>query len=1313
MATAPEYTEEQLNYFRICFVIVDVISEGLRTVFKQEWDNCYKATLGEWKDKPINGLDFKHQETLENQKRNAHLLDTMLNGNTTEWDCPELFYAILYSDSIGRNLNARVKSSVDNLRKFRNEEFAHLSQSSLKESDFQIALATVQDAFQVLGLDTQRIHEIRNKMNFATNELTRVLQQVEDFKVSLKEAVKQLKVLEEQSLSEVSSFCILPTKPSHDVTRRDHEVAEMMQLLKQLKEANKSQLTCLYISGNPGSGKSQLAGLVAEQLFQESQQMSDMAASFFVMTLNAETIDSLLASYVSFARLLKCAEYAITNTLSEKDLTTEKKIANMKSVIGTKVGLYSSWLLVVDNVVSLSQMKDFLPQAGNKQWQKGQMLITSQDTESIPPESSVINRISLSKGMMPSDATCLLANLSGIADDEITKDVARELDYRPLALASAATFLKQVRGSSPSFGWKDYLEKHELCQREKTEAFLPEINPCYAKSMTAAISLAVDNAMSSDMILNHAFNLISICAQQPLKLEILVNYILEQKKKSDPNTKGDLEDKDIIISKICNSSLLLNEVDNSGIFIRVHQGVRCVINSRVRKYSETQRFEMIDGSIRSFYKLTEDELPEELDSIFDSFHLVPHLKYLIKEVENAFNVKNILDATSVELEDTSRYLNRLSQICCFHCDPKVAKRFCDVALKLIEHRGVSRTNDEVAASVNTRMGKIHHAMGELQEAKAYYETCMTIHEHEEGHLDAANSYNNMATLLYDLGELQQAKEYFERALAIRTQTLGPQHVNVADSYNNLAIVLSDQGDLQQAKEYHERALAIEIENLGFQHVNAAKSCTLLSILHHQQGELKQARELLERALAIQIENLGSQHVDVANSYRNLANLFSDQGELPHAKEYHELALAVLIQNLGSQHTNVAYSYSDLATVLKNQGELQKAKEYYHRAHAILIQNLGSQHVDVAQSCTNLAAVLSDQGELQQAKDHFERALAIRIQTLGPQHLQVASSYHNMATVLRYQGELQQAKENHERAIAIRIQNLGPQHGDVADSYNDLAAVLSDQGELEQAKGYHERALAIRIQNLGSQHVYVADSYSNLGTLLGVQGELQQSKEYLELALGIRIHNLGSQHLNVAESYYNLATALYAKDEFQQAKEYFERALAIQTQHLGSQHVQVARSYNNLGNVVGVLGNLQQAKEYHERALAITIHNFGSQHVKVADSYSNVALLLHGQGELQQAKEHFERALAIRVQNLGSQHMDVAKCCYNMAYLLHDKGDQDQAKEYCDRALAIFCKSLENNHPKVIRVQILRVSIEKKKRERYAKICNVECPNLKF
>ncbi|XP_068688414.1 uncharacterized protein [Montipora foliosa] len=1084
MATGPQYTEEQLNYFRICFITTDVITEGLRTIFKQEWDNRYKATLGEWKHEPRNGLDFKNQESPRNQRKNAGLLATMVNGNTAEWECTMLFYAILYSDCIGRGLNAVVRSNVDDLRNFRNQVFAHLPQGHVKESEFHTAVRKVVVAFQALGLSDRKIQETRNQKSFPTLELEKVLKEVDHLKdelnekeqeltvkgETLKETEKHRKVLEEQLQNEApAAFCILPPKPSHDVAERYHELAKIAQQLEQLKETNESRLTSLYISGNPGSGKSQLAALAAKKFFHEKKQMP--GKNTFVMTLDAQSLDALVESYVSFARHLKCSEYAITNTLNDKDLKTERKIANIKSLISTKVELYSSWLLVVDNVVSLSGMNPHLPKTGDSHWCKGQLLITSQDAAAIPTETSFSNHFSVSKGMTPSDAISLLASLSGIVDDETEIEVARALDYQPLALASAAIFVKQVREASSNFNWKGYLEKLYRGQRANTEAFLAVTNQSYPMSMTTAISLAVDDAMSSDKVLNHAFGFISLCGQQPLNLDLLIKYILNVENDSDRSGLDESADEDIIGLRIRKSSLLLVEEDESGVYVQVHQIVRNVIQTRIKKYLEAQYFQIIHWGITSFNQFIEEKNIDKKDFTSNSFQLVPHLRCLITEIESVFNVAD-LSKVNLSVKHYPKYFIRFSAICANCCDLHTAKSICKVALKLIHNGGVFC--EGVFVAVYNELGHIHQVMSELREAK----------------------------------------EYHDRALAIRIKILGSQHIDVATSYNNIGSVLRAQGDLEQAKEYHDRALAIQIEKLGSQHIDVATSYNNIATVLHAQGDLEKAKEYLDRALAIRIEKLGSQDIDVATTYNNIAIVLHDQGDLEQAKEYHDRALAIRIEKSGSQDIDVATSYNNIASLLHDQGDLEQAKEYHDRAVAIQIEKLGSQHIHLATSYNNIAIVLRDQGDLEQAKEYHDRALAVQIEKLGSRHIDVATGYNNIATVLHDQGDLEQAKEYHERALAIRIEKLGSQHIDVATSYNNIATVLHAKGDLEQAKEYLERAVAIQIEKLGYQHIQVANFYKNLAVVLRDNGEVEQAKEYFERALAIYVIRLGPGHSSV-------------------------------------------------------------------------------------------------------------------------------------------------------------------------------------------------------
>nr|XP_058973091.1 uncharacterized protein LOC131799384 [Pocillopora verrucosa] len=843
MATAQEYTSEQLNYFRVCYLTTDIIAGGLRAIFKKEWDSRYITSLGEWKDEPKDGLDFKNRESSRKKREKAHLLATMVNGNRAEWDCTMLFYAILFSDSIGNGLNPTKRSKVDDLRKFRNEDFAHMPHGHLTDAEFQNAISKVDVAFQALGLSTDQIQVIRNQTNFPTEELKKVLKKVEDLK-------KEVEVLEAQLNKEISSFCVLPPKPSHEVADRESEVAGITKLLEELKEANENRLSYLYISGNPGSGKSQLAGLVAKRYSDVVHAIPN--STLFVMTVNAESPSTLLESYVFLARKLKCPEYAITNTLNSPNFNSDEKIAHLKSLIGTKVELYTTWLLVVDNVKCITKIRAYLPASGNEQWARGQLLITTQDTASVPSMSPFVNHVSVSKGMEPHDAVHLLKKVSGISGRE-TEEVARKLDYQPLTLARAAAYVREVREikGEANFGWSDYFEKLKEGRIVATDTIV--VDPVYPKSMGEVTRLAVKEAIeSTNVIIKYVFTLLFFCAPQPLSLEIVTNYIR--------NKAVEMDDEDAIRLKIQRCSLLLFHQEKNAFFIRIHQVVHDAIRAVLKDYLKYDKLGAMKAAFMSFYQFVKDTRRDHL-SYLDTFakyaQCIPHLESLIIQIKDIFSVEKTRNAAEIMFKSQrdTYYLETLGLTCYEQFAFEAAKESYDRALTILlkefgpEHVDVGITY--------RNLGIVHKHLQDLDEAKKYFELALPILQKELG--PTYYFVGNLGNVLRDLGELNQAKESHHLALTIFLKASGPEHEDVGITYRNLGIVHKHLQDLDEAKKYFELALPIFQKELGPECFVVGETHVKLGNVLKDLGELNQAKESYDRALSILLKKFRSGH----------------------------------------------------------------------------------------------------------------------------------------------------------------------------------------------------------------------------------------------------------------------------------------------------------------------------------------------------------------------------------------------------------------------------------------------------------------------
>ena len=364
---------------------------------------------------------------------------------------------------------------------------------------------------------------------------------------------------------------------------------------------------------------------------------------------------------------------------------------------------------MVDNVTSISRVHVYLPESGNEQWANGQLLITTQDSVSIPLPNSFIKHISVSKGMEPHDAICLLTKLSCMDGSQMEKEVAQALDYQPLALASAATYVRQVRQNKATshFGWNDYLEKLNKGQRGTTEAILAETNPSYQESMTTATKMAVEKAMTSDKIIHHTFSVLSVCVPQPLSQDIVIS------------ADGEIQDKEMIAMRIQRCSLFLFGEEESGAYIRVHQVVYEVINSLINDFPETQQFQTVDATIRSVIQFVGSNPSvdyDNLDSAVYSKPVVPHLKSLLKKTESLFHKRDTFQRRQPSnVQHYPSSLRKLGLICQRDCVFDVAMKYFSLALEFVHCS--EEYNDVDGARCYISLVSVHHNMGDLQQAR--------------------------------------------------------------------------------------------------------------------------------------------------------------------------------------------------------------------------------------------------------------------------------------------------------------------------------------------------------------------------------------------------------------------------------------------------------------------------------------------------------------------------------------------------------------------------------------------------------------------
>ena len=572
----PWENEEERNYSCMRKIVSDLMSKELRKIFKQEWNNRYQVTLGGWDDTNTSGQQLFNRENKRSRPNKNVYQAKFQHGDTNQWDCTVLFDAILYSNSIGwASLNPTIQSEVNNLREIRNE-IMHITEGKLSNSDFQTMTTRVENAFKTLGLSVNEINRIITEKNLYT------------------------------------SFQVLPIKPSHDVVDRSEKIKQIRQDLQKLSSDNDGKLTYFYISGNPGSGKSQLARHICEDIYKGINWQTETTV---FMTLDGRDLYSILHSYEDFCRRLNCSESVLKSIMNSRK-PEEEKIKDLRSQITTRIKNWKRWWIIVDNVENLQSIAPLLPQRGDKVWNNGQIILTTQNKTSVPPDSVFTRHISISPGMNDQECRQLLALISRTdANDPLLDEVAENLDRQPLAMAAAAVYMRQVIDSNcPDFSWKDYLRKLEEGKRTRTEELLDKTNSAaYSSTMSRAVYLAVKKCAESDFILKHTFNFFSLISFESLPLDLIVQYIQQQ--------DNDLDVEDISLA-IKHCSLFL-PAKNKESDIRLHRVIHDAITSVFPSSVESPVYHVV----KTLYYFKERE---------NQIKLIPHLKAFRTRIKKIF-----------------------------------------------------------------------------------------------------------------------------------------------------------------------------------------------------------------------------------------------------------------------------------------------------------------------------------------------------------------------------------------------------------------------------------------------------------------------------------------------------------------------------------------------------------------------------------------------------------------------------------------------------------------------------------------------------
>jgi hypothetical protein len=133
-----DYSKETYNYFKLAHIVINLVAEVMRDVFKHEWDKRYP--MAPWEDDPKSLNEFANIQSshgLTDKIGRRSFRDLMkTSGDRKEWDVTILCYTLLYSKPISLEISSTIGGAIDKLRNIRNN-CMHIKRTKLSDADFQ------------------------------------------------------------------------------------------------------------------------------------------------------------------------------------------------------------------------------------------------------------------------------------------------------------------------------------------------------------------------------------------------------------------------------------------------------------------------------------------------------------------------------------------------------------------------------------------------------------------------------------------------------------------------------------------------------------------------------------------------------------------------------------------------------------------------------------------------------------------------------------------------------------------------------------------------------------------------------------------------------------------------------------------------------------------------------------------------------------------------------------------------------------------------------------------------------------------------
>jgi tetratricopeptide (TPR) repeat protein len=259
-----------------------------------------------------------------------------------------------------------------------------------------------------------------------------------------------------------------------------------------------------------------------------------------------------------------------------------------------------------------------------------------------------------------------------------------------------------------------------------------------------------------------------------------------------------------------------------------------------------------------------------------------------------------------------------------------------------------------------------------------------------------------------IGAYTDAEKMRERSFEARRKVLGEGHPDTLTSMNDLAATYLRQGRQDKSEEMCVEIIGKRKELLGDKHPATLASMHALADTYFFQGRYAEAEKLAVEVMERKKEVLGRGHIDTLSSMDSLALALSQQGKGKEAENLQLEVIRQRKEILGERHPNTLTGMDNLAVTYLKQGLLEKAEALQTEVTEKEKQVLGERHPHTLISMYTLAFIYLKQGRWEESEKLQVEVIGKRREVLGEGHPDTLTSTSTLAYMLRALGRRKSA-----------------------------------------------------------------------------------------------------------------------------------------------------------------------------------------------------------------------------------------------------------------------------------------------------------------